>query len=142
LAFGIDFGRGAKMRTVAGVLLLAAAACTGREPEWQPPEGSFVADSVELVQDNSSVSTRVARVLVTTAFVDSLPIAPLLGRKLMRDDPGTAMISERFWRSALAARPEVIGSSITVAGEMVIIVGVMPPGFESPGGADIWVKSE
>jgi hypothetical protein len=142
MAICVDLGRQGKMRKVAGVLLLAVAACSGREPEWQPPAGSFVADSAELQQDNPPVSRRVARVVVTPAFLDSLPVMPLLGRKLMREDPGTAMISERLWRSVLAARPEVIGTSITLAGDTVIIVGVMPPGFEAPGGADIWVASE
>jgi Acidobacterial duplicated orphan permease len=75
----------------------------------------------------------------------ALGIQPLLGRWFRADEdkpgaPPTALISESFWRRSFGARPDVIGSTLTVSGEIYTIVGVMPATFAVPNNqTDIWV---
>ena len=42
------------------------------------------------------------------------------------------VLSHGFWEQALGGRDEVIGTTISLAGEAFTIVGIMPPGFEFP----------
>jgi predicted permease len=45
-------------------------------------------------------------------------------------DAPTAVISDRFWRTRLAARPDAVGLALRVNGQAVTIVGIAPRGFE------------
>lgn len=56
------------------------------------------------------------------------------GRSFSADDdqraaPLVAILSERFWRRAFGADPNAVGSTISVAGQPVAIVGVAESGF-------------
>ena len=45
-------------------------------------------------------------------------------------DAPTAVISDKFWRTRLAARPDAVGLALRVNGQAVTIVGIAPRGFE------------
>ena len=83
---------------------------------------------------------------VTTDFFDVLGARPLLGRSLTRDD-GTAgsqpvaIVSHRFWQTALGGDSAFAGRLLRAAGESFPVVGVMPPGFSFPADVDLWVTS-
>ena len=49
------------------------------------------------------------------------------------------ILSDDFWRNNLAARADVIGSSVTLDGVAHTVVGVMPKSFRHPYRADVWV---
>src|SRR5262249_45821919 len=45
------------------------------------------------------------------------------------DDDGTAIVSDRLWRTSLNADPAIVGQSITIDGLPRTVVGVLPPDF-------------
>jgi putative ABC transport system permease protein len=49
------------------------------------------------------------------------------------------LLSDRLWHSAFAADRDVVGRVMRVDGGSRTVVGVMPPGFDFPGGADAWI---
>jgi putative ABC transport system permease protein len=81
---------------------------------------------------------------VTASIFPTLRTRPLADRLFTETDelPGTqrvVVISERYWRTRLAATPSVIGTHITVDGLDREIVGVLPSTFAFPGSnIEIW----
>jgi len=74
-----------------------------------------------------------------------LGVSPALGRGFTADDdrpgaPGTVLLSDGFWRRALAGDPDVLGTTLTLDDEPYTIIGVLPPDFDAPfmTGADVW----
>jgi len=74
-----------------------------------------------------------------------LGVSPVLGRGFTADDdrpgaPGTVLLSDGFWRRALGADPDVLGTALTLNDEPYTIIGVLPPEFDPPfmTGADVW----
>jgi macrolide transport system ATP-binding/permease protein len=78
-------------------------------------------------------STTGAASLVSGNYFRGAGAAIALGRPLLdeddRPDPSAAVISHRFWMTALGGDPAVIGKSIRVNGAPFTIVGVSGPGF-------------
>lgn len=67
---------------------------------------------------------------------ETLGLRPYAGRLLQPSDdvkgaPPVAVISFRTWEQELGRDPSVIGSSFTINGQPVTIVGIAPPGFYS-----------
>lgn len=88
---------------------------------------------------------RLSLALVTANTVDVLGVAPRLGRGFapQEDRPGgpvTALVTEIFWRDALGADPDVVGRTLSLDGEPVEVVGVLPPATDVllPG-VDAWL---
>jgi predicted permease len=52
-----------------------------------------------------------------------------LGGGAATDDEGTAIVSDRLWRTAFHADPAIVGQSITVDGLPRTVVGVLAPDF-------------
>jgi predicted permease len=85
---------------------------------------------------------------VTAEFFSILRSQPRAGRLFTRDDerpnaPRVAIISHRLWQSRFDGRTDAIGSTLTVDGGPVQVVGVMPLGFVSPFvrrlNVDVWM---
>ncbi len=71
---------------------------------------------------------------VSPNFFATLGVRPARGRAFLTggaaaDDDGSAIVSDRLWRTSLKADPAVIGQTITVDGLPRTIVGVLPPDF-------------
>ncbi len=70
---------------------------------------------------------------VSPNFFATLGVTPARGRAFLTgaapDDDGTAIVSDRMWRTALEADPAIVGQSINVDGVSRTIVGVLPPDF-------------
>ena len=80
---------------------------------------------------------RVATASLTPSLLALLRLAPSLGRPFRDDDTPAgalrvALVSEVFWQQRLGARVDVVGSQITLDGEPVTVVGVMPRRFAFP----------
>jgi len=80
---------------------------------------------------------------VSAGFFEVLGCAPALGRGLREEDdrPGAArvvVLSHGLWRSRFGAEPTAIGRAVTLEGAPFTIVGVMPPEFGYPRGAELW----
>ncbi len=83
---------------------------------------------------------------VTPAFFQVLGVPPELGRTLApaSDRPGgerVAVLGHAFWTSRFGADREAVGRSVELNGEAYTVVGVMPPGFEYPGGTQVWTAA-
>jgi predicted permease len=71
---------------------------------------------------------------VSGNFFATLQLRPLMGRLVVEDDdrvdaPPVAVVSHRFWTTALASDPAVIGKTLTVNHEPHVVVGVLEPAF-------------
>ena len=76
--------------------------------------------------------------IVSGNFFELLGVAPAQGRLIMPFDDRqprahpVAAISDSLWRTRFAARPDVVGREVTVAGHPFTIVGVVPAAFAGP----------
>ena len=71
-------------------------------------------------------------------------IQPILGRQIRpeEDTPGgprVVLLSHGVWQRRYAGDPSVIGRTITVNGNPHTIIGVMPPKFQFPERAQLWI---
>lgn len=75
---------------------------------------------------------------VTAGYFGVLGVHPELGRDFDTADelPGkghSIVLSDRLWRSRFGARRNILGQTILVNDLPLVVVGVMPAGFEHPG---------
>jgi putative ABC transport system permease protein len=122
--------------------------------DWESQNASFtqlaatgsINWSLRLIQKDGPVVLPFAA--VSGAFFDVLGARPALGRGLTASDdlqssPGVAVLSDSTWRSQFGSDPDVIGRTASVDDgggvSAVTIVGVMPPEFDYPRGAAVWL---
>jgi len=78
---------------------------------------------------------------MTPGFFNMAGIAPRFGGGFDPNakplDPPVATVSDALWRGYLRADPGILGKSIILEGKQFTVVGVMPPGFVYPDGADV-----
>jgi predicted permease len=99
---------------------------------------------------------RITGAAVSTSLFDLLGVSPVQGRVFSSEEEQAGrdqvvIISEKFRQSHFAAGRNPVGETITLDGKSYAIVGVMPEGFQFPGGtgtvlrtftpapADLWV---
>ncbi len=75
--------------------------------------------------------------LVTGCFFKTLGVQPAFGRALNPDDdkPGGArviVLGHDLWQRQFASDEKIVGKTIPLSGHIYTVVGVMPPGFNSP----------
>lgn len=75
---------------------------------------------------------------VTEGFFDVLRVHPALGRGFLATEfqPGrerVVLLSYSLWQRLFAGRPNVLGQTMPLNGEVYTIVGVMPPDFRFGG---------
>lgn len=81
-------------------------------------------------------------VRVSADFFSAVGATPMLGHAFTseQDTAGAApvaIISHGLWQRQFGSDPNVVGKSITLTGENVMVIGVMPAGFQFPGGANM-----
>lgn len=79
----------------------------------------------------------------TPGTFESLGIPPLLGRALTDEDvkpgaPPVFVISYRLWTNLFHRDPNILGTTHTLNGTDMTLVGIMPPRFRI-GGFDLWL---
>src|SRR5205809_2404341 len=87
---------------------------------------------------------RVRGATVMANYLSTLGTKPVLGRMLLADDdrpggPPVALISYGLWQRHFGGNADVLTASLNLDGRSYNIIGVMPPGFDVPGIADVWV---
>ncbi len=97
-----------------------------------------------VVLTGSGDPTRVNGASVTSTFFTVLDVPPFVGRPISaeEDQPGgpkAVVLSYRLWEQRFGADPELVGRTITLDGEPHLVVGVMPPGFDYPQRAQLWL---
>jgi predicted permease len=91
---------------------------------------------------------RIDGIYASAGFFRAMGVRPLLGRTLDDEDDRSmgrrhVVIGFRYWQERFAGDRGVIGKSLhvdTFRGGAFEIVGVMPPGFDLPQGARIWLS--
>ncbi|HEX6068781.1 MAG TPA: ABC transporter permease [Longimicrobiaceae bacterium] len=91
--------------------------------------------------DGRAEPLRVAEMTASGFRIARVP--PLLGRYLIDEDeregaPRVVVLGYGIWLSRFAARPDVVGRTIHLAGEPHVVVGVMPDGFAFPVNNRLW----
>ena len=84
---------------------------------------------------------------VTRDFFGVFGVRPALGRlfateEMLENGPRVAIVSHEFWQRYLGATRDFDRRSLDLYGERYQVVGVMPPGFAYPAGAEIWMARE
>ena len=79
---------------------------------------------------------------VSADFFQAIGVSPILGRSFgpEEDQPNTApvaVVSYSLWQRHFGGDRNVIGKSITLTGANATVIGVMPQGFQFPGGANM-----
>ncbi len=80
-------------------------------------------------------------------FFAVFAVTPELGR-LFSDDElqlgarPTVVVSDHFWRTHLGGEKSAIGRAVTIGGQLVTIIGVMPPNMNVPAGNDLWMPHD
>jgi predicted permease len=86
---------------------------------------------------------QIVAIEVAENFFQTLGVQPVLGRLFSREEcqkggRPAALLSRAFWKRQFGANPAIVGQAITVNGERVTVVGVLPASFDfgsvfSPG---------
>ena len=87
---------------------------------------------------------RVAGMQVTTEYFPTLQVQPLLGRTLIPSDHDAkatrvAVISDGLWKRRFGADPAIAGKPMRLAGDTVVIAGVVPGDRTWPMNIDLWL---
>ena len=87
---------------------------------------------------------RVRGASIVTNYLTTLGVKPVLGRAFTAEEdrpgaPAVALVSYAFWQKYFAGSGGVMGQSLQLDGRNYNIVGVLPPGFDLPSGAEIWL---
>jgi putative ABC transport system permease protein len=115
-------------------------------PEWRRDAKSF--EQIAAIRPRAADLSewgdpeRVGSVQVTANFFSLLGARPLLGRVFSVDEeqPGqdkVAIISHDLWQRRFGGEANVIGQLITVNQGRRTVIGVMPPRFNFPRGAEM-----
>jgi putative ABC transport system permease protein len=84
---------------------------------------------------------------VMAGYLSTLGVKPALGRVFTPEEdrpggPDIALIGHDLWRRRFGGDRGVIGRALDLEGRPYSIVGVMPPGFDMPYLAEVWVPMQ
>src|SRR5437667_2431771 len=87
---------------------------------------------------------RIRGALIMADYLTTLGVKPVLGRSLTLEEdqpggPAVAMIGYGFWQKHFGGNTRVIGEKLNLEGRSYTVIGVMPPGFDLPEAAEIWL---
>ena len=87
---------------------------------------------------------RVEATEVTSAFFQTLGVQPLLGRTFAPENEAegntrVAVLSYELWRRRFHGDRDIIGQTIRLNEVPHTVIGVAPPGVESPANPDLWL---
>ncbi|HNX49654.1 MAG TPA: ABC transporter permease [Thermoanaerobaculaceae bacterium] len=102
---------------------------------------------------------RINAQMVSYNLFSTLGVAPPLGRTFSAEDgapspqglagssapmqlPSVGLISYGYWQKRFAGSPDVLGRSLTLAGQAVTVIGVMPEGYRFRDDADVWLPMQ
>jgi putative ABC transport system permease protein len=86
---------------------------------------------------------QVAGGVSTAELFDVLGRHPILGRTYRRDEcrqggPAVVVLGYGLWQRRFGGDPNVLGRTLRLDDVPFTVIGVMPPGFELPKGAQLW----
>jgi putative ABC transport system permease protein len=80
---------------------------------------------------------------VSPGFFELLGVEPAVGRTFTSDEGRMGnhrrvVLGDGIWKRRFASHLKIVGSKILIGGEPYTVVGIAPPGFEFPLGAEVW----
>jgi putative ABC transport system permease protein len=86
---------------------------------------------------------RIHGAAVMADYLSTLGVRPALGRIFTAEEdrpngPMVALLGYGLWQRRFGGDRNLVGQSLSLEGHSYTIVGVMPPGFNLPYGAEIW----
>lgn len=80
---------------------------------------------------------------VSANFAGLMGIQPVLGRFFTAEEDkvggaGVVVLSDTLWNRLFQRNPNVLGQTLTFAGESFTVVGIMPPTLTAPRGSEAW----
>src|SRR5262245_50136639 len=113
--------------------------------EWRDQNKSFARIaafapcSADLVDGGDP--ERIGAAAVTAGFFETLGVTPLLGRTLAPDEeahggPPVVLISHGLWQRRFGGDPALLGKGISINGDRRTVIGILPPEFDFPRGAE------
>ena len=78
---------------------------------------------------------RIQGAVVTTNLFSLLGVQPGTGRGFLAEEekpesPRTVIVSNELWQRRFGSDPDLVGKTLTLNGNQVTVVGIMPPAFE------------
>lgn len=118
-------------------------------PEFQDLQHNDSFSHIAAIDDAScnihigSMPERVEAGVVSPSLFPLLGVRAQLGRVFLPEEghPGherVVLLSDGLWRRRFGADRGVLGRSLVMNGQSNEIVGVLPPGFDTPHGAEVW----
>jgi putative ABC transport system permease protein len=103
--------------------------------------GGWMTSQVGLVGGGDPIHLTSAE--VTGNWFNMLGVRTALGRGLVPDDQGVGkpkvvVLSDALWRRQFGAERDIVGHTVLIDGMRHTIIGVAPPSFTFPTGADVW----
>ena len=89
------------------------------------------------------VPEQVPAFFVSPGFFELLGSRPIMGRAFTEGEaqPGQhhrVVLGHGLWARRFASDPNIVGTSVRLDGAPYEVVGVAPPGFTTPDGAELW----
>ena len=89
------------------------------------------------------VPEQVPAFFVSPGFFELLGSAPVIGRaftesELQHGQDHRVVLGHGLWARRFASDPDIVGKSVRLDGESYDVIGVAPPGFATPDGAELW----
>ncbi|MCZ6917876.1 MAG: ABC transporter permease, partial [Gemmatimonadetes bacterium] len=88
---------------------------------------------------------RITGIGVSADWASVLGVAPVMGRAFSPEedrlgrDARVVVIGHGLWQRLFGAHPSAVGQSLNLDGLPYVIIGVMPPRFNYPYGAELWI---
>ena len=103
----------------------------------------FSGRTLTLVGDGDPERLRGA--MVTHTFFEVLGVPPMVGRGFLPEegrkggDTRVAVLAHGLWQRRFGGDERIVGRTVDLDGVRHRVVGIMPPAFEFPDRADVWI---
>jgi putative ABC transport system permease protein len=86
---------------------------------------------------------RVQGFFVSHDFFTVMGVQPAIGRAFLIEEetPGNehrVILADQLWKRRFGGDPAILGQTVLLDGAQSTVVGIMPPGFDFPDGAEVW----
>jgi hypothetical protein len=86
---------------------------------------------------------RVQGFFVSHDFFTVMGVQPAVGRAFLVEEetPGNehrVILADQLWKRRFGRDPAILGQTVLLDGAQSTVVGIMPPGFDFPDGAEVW----
>ncbi len=115
--------------------------------DWQAQTTGAFSDLVGLLWWDASLrgresAERIQGYRVGPTFFDAIGVAPIAGRGFLAEEARqgqhrVAVLGHALWQRVYGGEP-VVGKTITIDTEPYVVVGIAPPAFQFPEGAEVW----